>query len=200
MTRQLFRSTTGQSGAALATALFFLVILTLLGLAAMRAGTLDLRLSQNEVGRFDAQQNAQTALDAVNQYSAALNVQTGSGYLQSCVLGASLDATAIASSQGFSCPSAQSVPALLPDTLYKGYLYASVYRESYSGADYAPVSAIREGDSGGNFQLASFTITAGYDRIATTGVASGDETAQGGAEIAQGKYVKVARIKGLTQQ
>ena len=63
-----------QRGAALATSLLFLVIMTLLGLAAMRSGTIGLRLSQNEGSRLDAQQNAQTLLEAISNRSAFLQV------------------------------------------------------------------------------------------------------------------------------
>ncbi|WP_428310078.1 pilus assembly PilX family protein [Hydrocarboniphaga sp.] len=184
-----------QRGAALATALFFLVILTLLGLAAMRTGSLNLRLSQNESGRMDALQNAQTALESVRAYSSALNVLPGSGYLQSCAIGSSLNASNLSTQQGFSCPGASANSALMPNTNYQNYLYVSVRREQVNGGDYAPVSAIREGDSGDRYNLAAFTIVAGYDRVA-----SSDTLAQGGAEVAQGVYVKVAKIRGLNQQ
>ncbi|MDB5968806.1 MAG: PilX N-terminal [Hydrocarboniphaga sp.] len=184
-----------QRGAALATALLFLVILTLLGLAAMRSGSIDLRLAQNEGTRLDAQQNAQTALESVRAYSAALNVLPGSGYLQSCAIGSSLNASSLATQQGFSCPSASVTAALMPNTNYKNYLYVSVRREQINGNDYAPVAALREGDSGDRYNLAAFTIVGGYDRVA-----SDDTLAQGGAEVVQGVYVKVAKIRGLSQQ
>ena len=185
-----------QRGAALATALFFLVILTLLGLAAMRSGNIDLRLAQNEGSRLDAQQNAQTAIESImSGYLAALTVLPGSGYLQSCKIGNGLNATALSQQQGFSCPSDKVVDALLPNTNYQQYLYLSVRREQINGGDYAPVSALREGDSGASYDLASFTLTGGYDRIA-----SSEGLAQGGAEIVQGVYVKVAKIRGLAQQ
>ena len=184
-----------QRGAALATALFFLAVLTILGLAAMRSGTLGLRLSENEAGRMDAQQNAQTAIDSVRAYGPALDVLPGSGYLQSCAIGSKLDATKLQQQQGFSCPSTNVVAALLPNTAYKPYLYLSVYRERIGSDDYVPVNAVREGDSSDRYQLAAFTLTGGYDRIA-----SDDAVAKGGAEVGQGVYVKVAKIKGLTQQ
>jgi len=183
-----------QRGAALATALFFLVILTLLGLAAMRSGNVDLRLAQNEGSRLDAQQNAQSAIESV-PYATALIVKPGSGYLQACAIGQGLSASALLQQQGFSCPSESAVDALMPNTNYKRYLYISVRREQVNGGDYVPVSALRDGDSGDRYDLAAFTITGGYDRIA-----SGEDLAQGGAEVAKGVYVKVARIRGLTQQ
>jgi hypothetical protein len=195
MSPNTVRVCTAQRGAALATALFFLVILTLLGLAAMRSGNIDLRLAQNEGSRLDAQQNAQTAIESARAYPLALTVLPGSGYLQSCKIGSGLDATTLSQQQGFSCPSDKVVDALLPTTNYKQYLYISVRREQINGGDYAPVSALREGDSGGSYDLASFTLTGGYDRIA-----SSEGLAQGGAEVVQGVYVKVAKIRGLAQQ
>ncbi len=187
-----------QRGAALATAMFFLAVLTILGLAAMRSGTLGLRLAENEAGRMDALQNAQTGIDSVRAYSPALKVLPGAGYLQSCVVGARLDAARLLQQQGFTtCPNPSLVALSLPTTGYKDYLYLSVYREQVGGSDFVPVSAVREGDSGDRYQLAAFTITGGYDRIVTTDT---DAVARGGAEIGQGVYVKVAKIKGLTQQ
>ena len=195
-------STQDERGAALATAIFFLVIITLLGLAAMRAGNIDLRLAQNEVGRVDALQNGQTSLDGMRAalYAQAdqIPVLPGSNYVQYCAVGDALDSSALSTQQGFSCTSDMSNAntGLLPATIYKKYSYVSVRRESVGSNDFAPVNAIRRGDSGNRYQLASFTLTAGYDRIAT----KTSEAPQGGAEVAQGVYVRVAQVRGLTQQ
>lgn len=51
-----------QQGAALAIALLMLVIITLLGVAAVRATQVELRLSQNAESRMSAQQSAETML------------------------------------------------------------------------------------------------------------------------------------------
>ena len=51
------------------------------------------------------------------------------------------------------------------------------------------MSALREGDSGLRYQLAGFTVTAGFDR---------SQGALGGAEVAQGVYVKLDTRAGLT--
>ncbi|HET7797678.1 MAG TPA: PilX N-terminal domain-containing pilus assembly protein, partial [Nevskia sp.] len=56
-----------QQGAALATALLILIVLTLLGLAAMRGSRLELRLSQNAESRVNALQSAQAIADGVTQ-------------------------------------------------------------------------------------------------------------------------------------
>lgn len=194
------RLPSSERGAALATAVFFLVIITLLGLAAMRAGNIDLRLAQNEVGRVDALQNGQTALDGMwsylNTQADRLPVLPGSNYVQACAIGDKLDGTALSDQQGFSCPPDKANASLLPATIHQQYSYVALRRESVGSGDYAPVSALRRGDSGDRFQLASFTLTAGYDRIST----KDDDAPQGGAEVAQGIYVRVAQIKGLTQQ
>ena len=193
-------SSRNQHGAALATAVFFLVIITLIGLAAMRAGNIDLRLAQNEVGRVDALQNGQTALDGMWAYRKTqvdrLPVLPGSNYVQGCAIGDKLSSSDLSAQQGFSCPSDKVDANLLPATIHKNYSYAALRRESVGSGDYAPVNALRRGDSGDRFQLASFTLIAGYDRVST----NDGSAPQGGAEVAQGIYVRVAQIKGLTQQ
>lgn len=54
-----------QHGIALATALIFLVIITVLGLAAVRSSTTELRLANNEQVRVEALQRAQAVVDSV---------------------------------------------------------------------------------------------------------------------------------------
>lgn len=54
-----------QRGVALATALIFLVVITLLGLVAMRTSTTELRLARNEQVRMEAMQTAQSVVDKV---------------------------------------------------------------------------------------------------------------------------------------
>lgn len=54
-----------QRGIALATALIFLVVITLLGLVAMRTSTTELRLARNEQVRMEAMQTAQSVVDTV---------------------------------------------------------------------------------------------------------------------------------------
>ena len=54
-----------QRGIALATALIFLVVITVLGLVAVRSSTTELRLASNEQVRVEALQTAQSVVDAV---------------------------------------------------------------------------------------------------------------------------------------
>ena len=53
-----------QTGAALFTALMFLIVLTLISLAAMRTSTLELRMSGNQESKLAAFQSAQAIVDA----------------------------------------------------------------------------------------------------------------------------------------
>lgn len=53
-----------QRGAALFTALMFLVVLTLISLAAMRSSTLEMRMASNDEARLSAFQRTQAIIDA----------------------------------------------------------------------------------------------------------------------------------------
>jgi len=73
-----------------------------------------------------------------------------------------------------------------------------VRRESVGGSDFAPVSALRRGDSGERFRLASFTVLAGYDRTSASRAASATDSGNfGAAEVSQGTFVKVDTIDGV---
>lgn len=182
-----------QHGAALATALFFLVVVTLLGLTAMRVGTLELRLALNEESRVAALQAAQSLLDGLVQTGENIAVLPGAGYVQNCRVGGALDRSVLASTQGFSCSSEQqtAAPSQLPALPLLDHAYVSVRREAINDQDFAPMAALRMGDSGERFQLAAFTLMAGYDR---------SEDGLGAAEVAEGVYLKVDRVDGLTFQ
>lgn len=81
MKNRFFRPQT-QRGVALATALVFLVILTLLGVFAMRASTTELRLARNEQARIEALETAQAVVDAVAADSANLPINSDEDYLR----------------------------------------------------------------------------------------------------------------------
>lgn len=183
----------GERGAALATALIFLVIITLLGLAAMRVGQINLRLALNEESRVTALESAQSLLDSVlNNNTTAFTIQSGSDYVQSCFLGSSVTAAMLPIAQATFCPSAKIVSSLPPDDAeLKKYGYVSIYREQIGGSDFAPVAALRKGDSGERFRLARFTVTAGYDHTAEN---------MSVAEVVQGTYIKIDTVDGITMQ
>lgn len=178
-----------QRGAALVTALFFLVVLTLLGLAAMQAGRVDLRLSLNEESRVDAMQSAQSALDLALDSESNLAVLPNAGQMQSCYVGSRLSAGTLAAEHDFSCSS--NTTALELNTFFRQYTYIGIRRERVGDNDFAPASALRAGDSGDRFRYAAFAVTAGYDRTAER---------QGAAEIEQGIYRKVAIVDNLSLQ
>lgn len=188
-----------QSGAALATALFFLVVITILGLAAMKAGQTDLRLALNEESRITAVQSAQSLLESLLEGSASnLIVQQGSGYVQNCYISGELDATSLSTRQKFECPPGLNPASTLPDGALKLHAYTLIRRESVGGSDFAPVAALRRGDSGERFRLASFTVLAGYDRTSASRAVGASESGNfGAAEVSQGTFVKVDTIEGL---
>ncbi|MCH9826774.1 MAG: hypothetical protein K0U79_03395 [Gammaproteobacteria bacterium] len=178
-----------QSGAALATALLFLIVLTLLSLVAMRSGRVDLRLALNDESRMAAAQSAQSILESVLADARYLEVRPGSDYVQSCYVASDLDIESLESEYGFECPNNGPDLIDLPDSILADHAYTSVHRDAVGGLDFAPMSALREGDSGLRYQLAGFTVTAGFDR---------SQGALGGAEVAQGVYVKLDTRAGLT--
>lgn len=190
-----------QRGAALATAMFFLVVITLLGLAAMRAGRVDMRLALNEQSRVSALQSAQSLLEALLADSANLSVETGSGYIQNCFIAPALDTAHLLGVHDFECPTATAEVSVLPEGPLKAHAYTQVARDSVGGSDFMPVSALRRGDSGTRFRLASFTVTAGFDRTAASRNTDDDEQGNfGAAEVSQGTFVKVDTIDGLVSE
>lgn len=191
-----------QRGAALATTLFFLVVITLLGLAAMRAGRTDLALALNEESRMQAVQSADSLLEALlTNDEQNLLVQPGSGYVQNCYVSPWLDPGWLLAHQDFECPSGTADVSVMPDGPVKSWAYTLIRRESVNGSDFAPVSALRFGDSGDHFRLARFTVLAGYDRTEYSRSGSAPEDGNfGAAEVSQGTYVKVDTVDGLVTE
>lgn len=171
----------GQQGAALATALIFLIILTLLGLAADRSGRIALRLADNEQSRIEALETAQSIVDAVADDATNLPILNGVGY-GSCFLSpASPDGTSPTPPSTFSCASSDSS---LLDGRYPYYTYVKTER-------LAPEKMPMQrgfGSSGLQYSGALFSVTGGYDR-------RGD--GQSAAEISEGIVRLQAQTPGL---
>lgn len=180
-----------QAGAVLVTALLFLTVITLIGLAAMGSGRINLRLAVNEETYLDAMESAQSVLDSLLASPTYFAVRPGSDYTQACYLppASKVDLDVLSRQYGFNCPESGADAITLPDATLASYAYASVRRESVGGMDYAPMSALREGDSGLRYRLASFSVVAGYDR---------SKDSMNAAEINHGAYIKVDSIPGLT--
>lgn len=68
-----------QQGMVLATALLFLIVITLLGLIAIRASTTDLQLALNEQNRTEAMATAQSMIDWLTTHPGHL-VSSGAAY------------------------------------------------------------------------------------------------------------------------
>ena len=155
-------------------------------------------------------QNAQTGMDAImlaNPFTVVPTTALPSTLQQACFVNSGIDAGKLSTQQGFSCNASGTVQdafrnsasfASLNSTQAKQFLYGSVVRALVNGgSEYAPTSAVGAGDSGDRYQLAAFDVVAGYDHVATS---DSNDLAQGGAEINQGIYVRVAQIRGLTRQ
>ncbi len=171
-----------QGGAALATSLLILTVLTLLGLAAMRGSKMELRLSQNAESRVNALQSAQAIADGVTQNDANLAVGNGPGYSACYVPGS--DAP---DSLPFTC--ATATLAAPGDAALQAWTYARVLRED---PEFISAAALRgAGNSGRSYDYARFTITGGYDHSAA---------GFGAAEVVQGVLKLHAKTTGVNYQ
>lgn len=165
-----------QSGAALALALFLLVVITLLGITAMRASQLSLKLSANEESRVDANESAQSIVDALLASTANFPVKATADTQVSCYTGgSSLGAL-------FSCSNATLTPPATNSGKFTGHSYIEVYRESVNGSPLVTANAVSTEGSSYRLQFARFRITAGYNRAAE---------GRGVAEVQQGVYIAV---------
>lgn len=70
-----------QRGIALATSLIFLIVITLLGLVAVRTSTTELKLAHNEQTRVEAMETAQSVIDAVLAGNGNLPVRADTNYM-----------------------------------------------------------------------------------------------------------------------
>lgn len=173
-----------QGGAALATALLILIVLTLLGLAAMRGSRLELRLSQNAESRVNALQSAQAIADGVTQSDSNLSIASGPGYI-GCYLPGSGNAQP--DSVPFTC--ATSTITAPADVSLRPYTYARVVRES---PEFLTTATLRgAGNSGRSYDFARFTVIGGYDH---------SSDGFGAAEVVQGQLKLHAKAQGVSHQ
>jgi hypothetical protein len=192
------KSSTGatERGAALAVSLIILVILTLLGIAAMRASRLELRLSQNAESRMQALEAAQALGDAITNTASNLNISQGLGY-SACYLASNLTLN----------PSIQAADPLfanctantlnLPSAMANySYGYALAKRDT---PEFVTVGAIRgAGLSGRSYNFARFVVIAGYDDTGNS--LNPSEVGQGAAEINRGILKLNVKPQGVNYQ
>lgn len=173
-----------QRGAALATALLIMIVLTLLGLAAMRGSRLELKLSQNAESRVNARQSAQAIADGVTQVEASLAISNGAGY-RACYLPGRDEP------QPDSVPFACATPSLgVPDDdSLRPYTYALAQREA---PEFLSTATLRgAGNSGRSYDYARFTVIGGYDH---------SSEGFGAAEVVQGVLKLHAKSGGVSYQ
>ncbi len=144
-----------QRGAALAIALLMLVIITLLGVAAVRATQVELKLSQNAESRMTAVQAAESMVGLVTN-STNLPVNEDQAFV-TCMKAASVT-TAL-----FACPSSTAqIDVSAATAALQSHGYALVKRETPL---FVEVNVLREAElSAKNYDFARFTVTGGYDR------------------------------------
>lgn len=151
-----------QGGAALAVALIILVVLTLLGIAAVQFTQSELRMAQNAESRLYAQQQADSLLDFVisnpDDYLPTDNQQTNG-----CFLPASLTAP------DFTCD-ADDETVTMPEQAerFKTLGYVSVQRQLplFITVNSARGRGTQGGVSGRNFDYANYEVVTGYDNSA----------------------------------
>lgn len=160
-----------QRGAALITALIFLIIITMLSLSSMRSSMMELRQASNDEIRAAAFQNAQTLIDAVLDTPSAMPVVGDVGF-RNC----SGDFT------GYNC---DGTGLSLPDGLYAAELADESVRvvvERLGPTFRPPPRGL--GTSARMLTAAAFRIDASFDR--------GDQ-GQGHAEVTQGVLIVVPK-------
>lgn len=138
-----------ENGAALVTALIFLVIISMLSISSIRSGTLGVRMAQNEEARFSAIQTAQALTEAIVATPASVPVIGGAGFAN-CTAGET------------SCDLYTVVPPIgwVADEVAAGHLSARVQR--LTPPDKPPPRVLES--SIDKFSAASFELISTYDR------------------------------------
>lgn len=162
-----------QQGAALATALILLVIITILSLASLRNAATGVRLAQNAQLRVTAAEQAQSLVEEVLAVDANTPILEGTDY-EACY-----DASSAAP---FTCGSATAIQ--WPNARTRGDAYARVQRLA---PEDVPIQRSM-GSSATHYNAARYGITAGYNRAAE---------GLGAAEISEGVFRLKPSVPGL---
>jgi len=177
-----------QQGAALAVALILLVVLTLLGVAAVRSTQTELRLAQNAESRTSAQQASESLIGAILSDIGNTPVNEDPGF-RSCYL----PAAAVPAAR-FTCSSANatqfiSVTAANSSTAIVEHGYAEVIRVLPL---FVSVNVMREAQtSGRQYDFARYSVTAGYDRSAES---------MSVAEVTESRLVLHSKVAGVNYE
>ena len=166
-----------QRGIALATSLVFLVVITVLGLVAVRSSTTELRLAHNEQTRIEARQVAQALVDSVIQNRANLPVNGNINYLRCYDSGSNGNQTQCAEAdQGLVLPTQPNAAASTTTgecDPRAGIFQTGVYAEAQRvppGDTPVPASILTSMDK---FHMAAFSVRGQY-ACGNTGLGSAD--------------------------
>jgi Tfp pilus assembly protein PilV len=173
-----------QQGAALGIALLILVIITLLGVAAVRATQVELKLSQNAESRMAAVQAAESMVAFISTPPENMPVNGDPGF-RACAVAGNVRTTL----PEFTCSSAQAIDLSLATTPLQSFGYAEVKRETPL---FVEVSVLREAQlSAKNYDFARFTVTGGYDRSSES---------RSAAEIIEGTLKLHTKVAGVAYE
>lgn len=165
-----------QAGAALFTALIFLIVITLLSLSAMRSSTLELRMASNQEAKLGAFQRVQAIVDAT--VIEPNNTQVfGDEGRRNCT-GVDADDTP----DGLDCAVHEIA---LADDMYADDVAAGRVRIAVTRLGPLERPAPRAlGTSASAYAVAAFQVDAEFD---------GTDIGQGGARVAEGLMVLISK-------
>lgn len=174
-----------QHGAALAVALLILVVITLLGVAAVRATQTELKLAQNSESRMTAVQSAQSMVSLIPNELLPVN---GDENFRACYR-PSPDGNALRTPLFTCAPTDAEIPLTAAPVALQDFGYLLVRREQPL---FVQVNVLRDAaTSAKTYDFARFTITGGYDR-------SGDGLSA--AEITEGQLRLHTKIAGVNYE
>lgn len=177
-----------QQGAALATALLFLIVLTLLGIGALREARLSLRMAANESYRVDALETSQSLVDALLADVDANFPVTQQADVQLACFPGNLTADAAPLHAPFACGTATLTPPDTPNDALDSATYVEIWREAVNGEALISAASIGTTETTARVRYARFRITAGLDRA---------PVGEGVAEVVQGVQIAVPAVDGV---
>jgi hypothetical protein len=175
-----------QRGAALAIALLMLVIITLLGVGAVRATQMELRLSRNAESRMAAIQAADSMVGFVRT-TTNLPVNGEDGFV-TCARASEMD---VALTADFTACGSNTIDVSTAVPLLAAHGYALVRREQPL---FIEANVLRQpGQEVGtkNYDFARFTVIGGYDR---------SDDGLGAAEVVEGTLALHTKTSGVNYE
>lgn len=177
-----------QHGAALAFSLLMLVIVTLLGIAAMRATQVELKLSQNAESRMSAQQNAESINAIVISAPGNVPVNDNPAFV-ACFIGSTPPVVMTSDAKTACASQTQAIDLSSAAANLQSYGYAVVQRVPPL---FVQVNVMRDAAAGAkDYDFARYNLTGGYDR-SSEGLSA--------AEVTESMLVLHIKPVGLTYE